>query len=281
MKVTETWACPTCNVTIATPFCATCGERQPHPNELTLKGLLHQAFDAFTSYDARLLVTLRRLLGSPGTLSLMYLQGSRKPYIGPFALFLLANVLFVAMEAISGSSIFATPLAEQMRNMPWDFYAQEWVPRRLDAAGMTMESYAPLFDRAIANHARSLIILMVLPFAFVPTLIFANKRLPFAAHLAFSLHFHAFLLVLFSAAWALAWLDVQLGGPGLASLWLDNAMAVTALLVCSVYLYSAAGTVYECSGGEQIFKALLLVVAAFVVFFGYRFLLFVMTLYTT
>ncbi len=280
MSATETWACPTCSTSISTPFCASCGERQPHPNELTLKGLLTQAFDAFTSYDARLLLTLRRLLGSPGMLSLMYLQGSRKPYIGPFALFLLANVLFVGMEAVTGSNIFATPLAEQITSQPWDSYAQEWVASRLDTLGTTMEAYAPLYDRAIANHAQSFIILMVLPFAFLPALIFANKRLPFAAHMAFSLHFHTFMLVLLSAALALIWLDVQLGGPGLASQWLDNAMAVTSLLVCAVYMYSAVEAVYEAQNLERLGKSLLLTLSMVGVFFGYRFALFVLTLYT-
>jgi hypothetical protein len=58
------------------------------------------------------------------------------------------------------------------------------VPQRLEALGMTLEAFEPLFERAVAAHAKSLIIVMVLPFALMPALMFARSHLPFASHLA-------------------------------------------------------------------------------------------------
>jgi hypothetical protein len=47
------WTCPTCNVTVTTPFCARCGEEPLVPRDLTLRGLGEKLLHALTSIDAR------------------------------------------------------------------------------------------------------------------------------------------------------------------------------------------------------------------------------------
>ena len=281
MTDTVHWICPACNTAVTTPYCPACGERQPHPHELTLRGVLHQAVEAFTSLDARLWRSLGTLLRRPGALTVLYYHGPRKPYIGPFALFLLTNVLFVAMELLPGSNIFSTPLDKHLHNQPWSPLAQELVSHRLQEMKTTLDAYAPVFNQAVARNAKSLVILMVLPFALFLPVLFRKSRMPFAVHLAFSLHFHAFLLLLISIALLIPAIDLWFGGAGLASQPLDNGIAIGALLICAVYLYLSAGRVYGGSGVTRIFKAVLLALAAASIFLGYRFMLLLVTLYTT
>ena len=281
MADTPQWICPACDTPVTTPYCPACGERQPHPHELTLRGLLRQAVEAFTSLDGRLWRSLGNLLRRPGALTVLYHHGPRKPYIGPFALFLLTNVLFVAMEVLPGSNIFSTPLDNHLHNQPWSPLAQELVSHRLEEMQTTLDAYAPIFNQAVARNAQSLVILMVLPFALFPLMLFRKSRMPFAVHLAFSLHFHAFLLLLISIALLIPVIDLWLGGAGLASRRLDNGIAIGSLLICAVYLYLSAGRVYGGSGTTRISKAVLLVLAAASIFLGYRFMLLLVTLYTT
>ena len=275
------WTCPACGAVVTTPFCPACGEGKLHPHELTLQGLLSQAVKAFTNLDARLWRTLGDLLLRPGALTVRYRYGPRKPYIGPFALFLLTNVLFVAMELLPGSNIFSTPLAQHLHNQPWGPLAQELVSDRLEAKGTTVAAYAPVFDVAVARNAQSLIIVMVLPYALLLPALFRKSRLPFAVHLAFSLHFHAFLLLLISAELLIPSIDQWLGGAGLASQVLDNGLAIGSLLISAVYLYVSAGRVYGGSGLARVLKAALLALTAGSVFMSYRFVLLLVTLYTT
>jgi hypothetical protein len=281
MTESTQWICPACNTSVSTPYCPACGERRPHPHELTLRGLLHQAVEAIISLDARLWRSLRNLLRRPGALTVFFYHGSRKPYIGPFALFLLTNVLFVAMEGLPGSNIFSTPLDNHLHNQPWSPLAQELVSHRLEEIDTTLDAYAPIFNQAVARNAQSLVILMVLPFALFPPVLFRKSRMPFAVHVAFSLHFHAFLLLLISIALLIPTIDLWLGGAGLASRPLDNGIAIGSLLICAVYLYLSAGRVYGGTGPTRLFNALLLVLAAAGVFLGYRFMLLLVTLYTT
>lgn len=275
------WTCPTCSAPVTTPYCPTCGEQQPHRYELTLRGLLHQAVEAFTSLDTRLWRTLGELLRRPGALTVLYHHGPRKPYIGPFALFLLANVLFVAMELLPGSNIFSTPLDQHLHHQPWSPFAQNLVAHHLANSGTTLDAYAPVFNQAVAKNAQSFVALMVLPYALVLPVLFRKSRMPFAVHLAFSLHFHAFLLLVISAALLLPAIDLWLGGAGLASRPLDNGIAIGSLLVSAIYLYFSAGRVYGGSGTTRILKAVLLALVAGGVFLGYRFTLLLITLYTT
>jgi len=74
---------------------------------------------------------------------------------------------------------------------------------------------------------------------------------------------------------------VLLGGVGLESQSLDDTMAILMLVFCAVYLYLAAGTVYGGRGAVRVFKATVLVLAAAGIVLGYRFLILLITLYST
>ena len=232
-----------------------------------------------TNLDARLIRTVACLIRHPGELTVRYLVGPRKPYIGPIALFLLANVAFVAMETLTGSNVFATPLAQHLRNQPWSEWVHPIIARRIAAMGTTLAAYAPVFDKAVADHAKSLVALMVPPFALVAALVYRRSRRPFVAHVAFALHFHAFMLLLLSVALLVPAIDIWFGGPGLSSRLLDNSLAVVHLALCAIYLYIASAPVYGAIGAMRWLQALVLTFGAMLTFLGYRFALLWITLY--
>jgi hypothetical protein len=88
-------------------------------------------------------------------------------------------------------------------------------------------------------------------------------------------------LLLFCISLAAAAVDVLLGGAGLNSTRMDNALSVVNLTASATYLYLASGTVYRVSGAIRIVKALTLTLAVAAILLGYRFVLFLLTLYTT
>src|SRR6185503_10948830 len=121
------WICPTCCDEVSTPYCPVCGEQPIDAKDLTLRGLFHQALEKFTSIDGRLIRSLRSLISQPGVLTLAYLKGRRKPFVGPVSLFLLINVLFFATESFTGGSVFTTPLASHLHTQPWSDIAAPMV----------------------------------------------------------------------------------------------------------------------------------------------------------
>jgi hypothetical protein len=208
---------------LATPHCPTCGEQAPHPKDLTLVGLLHHLFHTLTSVDSRLLRSLRALTTRPGVLTNAYLRGPRKPFIGPFELFLIVNVVFFAVQSFSGWPIFSTTLDAHLHGQDWSSLAQSLVDQKLRVTHTALSAYTPIFDHAVEINAKSLVILMVLPFALLLIPLFHGSGRPFVTHLVFALHFYAFLLLCFCVLLLFTFVETLSGGSGLRSTALDGA----------------------------------------------------------
>ncbi len=274
------WTCPTCRTTLVTPFCAQCGERPIRPLDYSLKALVAKAVHALTSVDGRLLRTLKRLLSHPGELTVAYVHGPRKPYVTPVQLFVFANVVFFAVQSLASTNIFGATLDSHLHHQDWSTVAQSLVAQRLDARHLSLEAFAPLFDQAAALNAKSLIILMAATFALALPVVFLGGTQTFMAHLAFSLHLYAFLLFVFSGSLLIAILDVVLGGAGLESARMDNALSVLNFTACAAYLFFAIRPVYEAAWPIRALKAVLLSILAGGLVLAYRFTIFLVTLYS-
>lgn len=273
------WTCPSCKMVRTSPFCPGCGEDAPHPRDLTLHGFLDQVAASLSNVDTKLLRSFRCLVTRPGALTLAYLEGQRKPYVLPFPLFLLANLVFFATESFTSAHIFSTPLAVHLTDQFWSPVAQSLVAQHLREAGTTLDLYAPLFNQAVLLNAKSLIILMAL--AFVPLLpvLFYRAHRPFVGHVVFALHLYSFLLLTFCVALIVGEIDVWRGGLGLVAQGIDHTLSVVLLLVCGVYLYIAAGRVYGAHGISGALKAGVMAVAVACILLGYRFVLLPITLW--
>ncbi|MEO6080523.1 MAG: DUF3667 domain-containing protein [Steroidobacteraceae bacterium] len=278
---TAQWNCPTCNVTIGTPHCPVCGERLPSAHDLSLRGLLHHLFTAFTSIDSRLIRSFKMLLSRPGALTQAFVRGQRKPYVGPLELFIVANVIFFATQSLTKVNILSATLDAHLNNEKWSATAQALVAARLASAHTTVEHYAPVFDMAIVVYAKSLIFLMTLPFSLLLPLLFLRRRQPFAAHVVFSLHFHSFVLLLFCLSLLLVAANEFFGGDGVNSLAIASVVNIGNLLVCAGYLFFATRVAYGSRGILQVLKIPLLALAVGGIFEGYRFVVFLITLYST
>lgn len=246
--------------------------------DLTLRGLLEHMFEAFTNVDSKLFRSFRYLVAYPGQLTVAWLQGRRKPFLGPVPLFLITNVLFFTIEALCGGNLFTTPLDWQLHRQPWSGFAPQLVADRLAVMHTTLEHFAPVFDGAVATHARSLIVFMALFFALVPMLVFIRRKRPAVAHAVFSLHLYSFMLLMFCVATAIPALSALMGGPGFESL--DYFLANSLLVICAVYLFFAIRAVYDVRGVTRVLSTLVLTIAVGAIVLGYRFFLFIVTLYT-
>jgi len=275
------WTCPTCSKLITTRFCPTCGESPVSPREHTLRGLAERLFQAFTSIDTKTARSVWTLVRHPGELTVSWMKGVRKVYVAPITLFLLINVLFFAVQTLTGETVFSSPLESHLNHQDWSAFAHSLVARKLQATGTTLDAYAAVFDSAVVVHAKSLIILMSVPFALLLPVVFVRARRPFMTHVVFSLHLYAFLLLLFCFALLAASVSAWLDFGGLETSAVDNVLSVFNLAACGLYLYLAIGPVYGTTGGRRLLPALLLAVAVAAIVIGYRFALFFITVLTT
>jgi hypothetical protein len=276
----QPWTCPTCRIAVATPFCAACGERPIGPPDLTLRGLLAQLAKAVSGIDGRLVRSFRLLVNQPGALTGAYVEGRRKPFIGPFQIFIIANVVFFAVQSLTHTRIFASTLASHLHGQDWSPFAQALVARRLAATSMSLERFAPLFDQAVVLNAKSLVVLMTLPFVLLLPLAYWRSARPFATHAVFTLHVFAFLLLLFCVSLAIAAVNALAGGGGLADARVDDLLTLLNVVASTAYLYLAARAVYARAGIAALGTAVLLALAIVAITLGYRFVIFLITLHT-
>lgn len=280
MAVIDLWTCPTCNSAVSTSYCAQCGESPLDARDLTFLGFLGQFFHALSSVDGRLIRSFRCLVNQPGELTLAFVRGQRIPYIGPFQIFVIANVLFYLAQSLTNTNIFSSTLDSHLHHQDWSVLAQSLVTRRLDLMQTSLDSYALVFNQSVLVNAKWLVILMVPPFALLLPVLIREEPHPFVTHLVFSLHLHAFLLLIFCVSISVAAVDILLGGDGLKSPRMDNLLSAVNLTACIVYLYMAIGTVYGAKGALRLIKAVLLSAVVAAIVLGYRFVLFLITLYT-
>jgi len=278
MNNVDSWNCSTCSTGVATNFCPRCGESRIKSSDLTLGPLLAQAGRSLTSLDGPLLRTLRNLVAHPGSLTTAYLYGPRKPFIAPFQLFLIANVIFFAVQSWADIKIFSTPLASHLNGQDWSELAQRLVAARLSVKGVTLAAFAPVFDQAAAVNAKSLVILMTIPFALLLISLFARSGRPFVTHMVFALHFYAFELLVLCALLLITIADTWLGGPNPRSAIVDDVLFGVQLVAAAVYLYFATARVYAASGASRIVKVAALVLAVGASVLAYRFSVFLITL---
>jgi hypothetical protein len=267
-------------VAVTTRFCARCGEEPLPPRDLTLRGFAEKLLHALTSIDARAARSAWQLL-HPGALTVAWVNGIRKPYVAPFQLFLIANVLFFGVQWATGENVFSSSLDSHLHHQDWSELARSSLSRRLEQTHLTIQQYEPIFDRAVVLNAKSLVVLMTLPFALVLPLVFLRAARPFMMHVVFSLHLYTFLLILFCVALLAAKLSALLGHGGLDAPMVDNVASVANLSACALYLYLAIRPVYGARGFLRVAKTLALTVVAAAVVIGYRFSLFFITLHGT
>jgi hypothetical protein len=245
-----------------------------------LRGLAERLLQAFTSIDTKTARSAWTLVRRPGELTVSWMEGVRKIYVAPITLFLLINVLFFAVQSLTGETVFSSPLDSHLNHQDWSAFARSVVARRLDATGTSHDAFAAAFDSAVVVHAKSLIILMTVPFALLLPLVFVRAHRPFMTHVVFALHLYAFLLLLFCFALLVASASARLGFGGLESAAVDNVLSVFNLAACGLYLYFAVGPVYGTDGIRRVLHATVLAVAVAVIVIGYRFALFLITALT-
>lgn len=210
-------ACVTCGSALVGHFCHQCGEKRAEERDLTLRAFADYAAEALFNADGKLWISLRRLVGRPGFLTREFVDGRRRPYIGPLQLFLISNLLFfVLLQFGIGMQTFTTDLLFHGSQPIYGSVAESMITERIGAieardgrtwqewmATLTPEQqeYRERFNDAAPRYANSMVVLMAPMMAFGFLLL--RRRTLYVRELVLSLHFMAFVM-LFTVAFTLA-----------------------------------------------------------------------------
>jgi len=205
----EADACASCGAPLAGEWCHACGERRRTPEQLSLRHSLRELGDEF-DVDSRAVRSLRLLLLHPGALTLEFIRGRRRPYLGPLRMYLtvFAVALFVTMLVPQTSPQQPNRLVAALKQL-----VHAIAVRR----GMTDAAAEKALEQTTAQHVTWLSLLIPLVFAVFLFAFFHRRRRWFGEHLVFATHFGTFNYLVALLLIPFQLVAMQLVGPAVAT----------------------------------------------------------------
>jgi hypothetical protein len=176
--------CTNCGASLSGAYCHACGQKAVS-SDVSLHDFAHEAMHEFGHLDGKIVRTLRLLVAKPGMLTREFLAGRRSRYISPLRVYLTCSALFFALAALAPNpslSFFRVTYKASPGDAPIDSAAVQ----RYEQESTSKASRAVVHDFPRAMFA-------LMPVYGLLTWVLYRKSRPFyAAHLYYSIHFHAF-----------------------------------------------------------------------------------------
>jgi hypothetical protein len=269
--------CPSCGGAARTPFCARCGERQLAADELSWRAQSGQLLGGLFNLDGRLWRTLRSLVFAPGRLAVDYCRGARVRWMRPVQVFLLANVVYFLVQPRIRFNAFPATLELQLERQSYSAWLRPFVEARLAESGLTRAEYAVLFDAAVGDLARSLLILLVPLTALAMHAVALGRGRRLIEHVVLATHYvSAQLLVVHVLLIGAVSFTIERGWRGYD----EGAGMLVNLVLVGVWILFAWRRFHRASWRRSALAAALVALAWIPTVIGYRFALFWLTYWT-
>ncbi len=241
--------CANCGTELRGDYCHGCGQERADPSEHPLGDFLHQFAYEVAQLDFATLRSLRALV-SPGSLTVEYLAGRRRPYLRPLRLYLLCAAIFF-LAAPYATDFHWQALTAQDETGGLAALGAE----RMKIKGLDEARFAERFDLRFQTVYTFGLAVSVVASALLLALLFRGRR-TVIAHVIFALHYVSFLYLVALLVGAISRL---LGTPHPLVVF---AMAYTLIVP---YLFVALRRVYGEPAGRTLMKTAVLIAITFIV----------------
>ena len=184
--------CKNCSTEFKGRYCNHCGEKVIEPYERSIRFFIDSVFNAFTFVEGKFWNTLRTVFRYPGQYTRDFSEGIRQRYMKPIAFFFVGNVIYFLFPLFINT--FATPLHNHPNMEFYGGLASDWIESRLQQEQLTFEEFAVKFDPQSINLAKTLLVLIIPIFALLASLVNFSRSRYFSDHLLFSAEFNAYMI---------------------------------------------------------------------------------------
>jgi len=155
-------------------------------SEPTVHDLVHDGVHEFLHLDGKIFQTLKLLVTKPGALTREYLAGRRARYISPLRLYLTFSVLYFALVALSPGTGNLKVTSDDIST-----------PKAREEIERVQERLPEL--RAEIPHQMARVMFLLMPgFALLTWGFYRRSQRYYVSHLYYSIHFHAFVFLIFT-----------------------------------------------------------------------------------
>lgn len=181
--------CQSCETELKGKFCHACGEKQIAESDFRIWNIVKQGTSFITNLDSRFFKSFVPLIIKPGFLTHEYVNGRRKPYMSPFQIFIISNIIFF---------IFLTD-ADILRAPARWFFNGAGMEGKMDslAKGLskTVNETEIIFDNNSNAYAKGLVVLLI-PIVGLTLHVFNfRKSIKYGKQVILSIHLLSFFLI--------------------------------------------------------------------------------------
>jgi hypothetical protein len=267
--------CVTCGQPVTGKFCGSCGEKVLHPHDRTIGHFFHEFLHGLTHADGKFLKSLRYLFSRPGFLTKEYITGRRKLYSSPLSLFFIANIIYLMIPFIDALN---SSYVAQVKGQPYSASIQQVTAKKMQQRKWTLPQMEEQYNHKTSKVSKVMLILLVFLFSLPVAIIFYNKKLYYADHLAFATEFLNFVILgvlyLLPLLIGLTFYFLRSAFHLRVGFNLSSTGMYIALAVCWLFLTTAAARIYNQRWYITLPKTLVLILSFAVCVVVYRYILF-------
>ncbi len=278
-----THQCKNCGHAFAGRFCNKCGEKVVEPGERSVLYFLGSLLNAFTFLEGKFLNSVKLVIAKPGQLSKNMVDGIRVPYMRVVSLFFLANFFYFLFPIFE---VFNTGFYSQYNHQPYSGLAKRLSDAKAVELGVTMGEFGNLFNAESESWAKLLLVIIVFIFSGALVLVNRKKASYYADHLTLSFEFMSFTVIFSTILLSfLIYFIIVLGQVFNVDLrWIvnqENLLLFPTVVVLTLYfLVRAQRTFYGNRWVAAILKSITLFGLFALIVQIYRFILFVVTIWS-
>jgi len=195
MSSAKTNLCINCQKPLKGEYCHGCGEKVISEKDFTIKNIFSQAIDIFTHVDSKLFKSFRWLLLKPGMLSVSYVKGLRKPFMKPFQIFILCNILFFIF--LSDFDIFRKPSHYWFKSeADYGFNIHEIVTLKSLEGNISIDELALNYDHKSNSITKGFVVIFIPAIGFFLSLLHYKMKMQFGKHVIFATHLFSSILLI-------------------------------------------------------------------------------------
>ena len=264
--------CRNCHEKLGGEYCPRCGQREGRA-DMRFLDLAGELTGDLLDFDSRLWRTLAYLLFRPGKLTAEFIAGRRARYLPPLRLYLVISfIMFLVMslganrivsvqedgeEELSDSVVAGVDLeaSSDEANDPnvvpdsidlADADSPQWlqdVDQRLEGNVDKLRADPGEFFETLVNYLPQMMFVLLPAFALLLRLVYLLQPFHYLQHLVFSLHYHAFVYLLFLLAQLLELFTVNI----------DGLLSLGLLVYLPLALHRCYGSSWRGSLGKSLF----------------------------
>ena len=263
--------CKSCNNQFTGTYCNLCGEKVIQPSDRSFRKFLSNIMVAVTFADSKFFKSLWLIIVKPGFLSREFAEGRTIKYLRPLSLFFVLNLIYFLFPVIQ---LFSASLKTQL-STTYGTFAEGLVATRVVDLNVSLQSFEVLYNQK-SNGLAKLLVIVFAVIASLPLNLFYRKRNRFFTdHVGLMVELACFNLFVNALMLTLAAKFL-----GLGKYLDDNWLMISFIITNTYFLLRASHAFYQERGLKLILKSLVMITMLKVALEAYRFILFVITLWT-